>query len=129
MNIDLDIAAKIANICAGLGALLVFVGGAFWAVRSTSSNASHTAASAHAAAKDAKLIALAADEKAVRVAADLAHFREEAAGKFVTDEALGRLEGQISEVGREMRAGLDGITKQIIELFSRPSGRTRSGGQ
>ncbi|HEY1312205.1 MAG TPA: hypothetical protein VGF02_14765 [Pseudolabrys sp.] len=97
-------------------------------MRLSSQSAAAKAQSAEATAKDAKLIALAAEKGVHKVAEDLAAFREAAAREFVTVEALGRIEGRIEEVGREMRTGLDDIRNKMIEFFTRPASRQRSGG-
>jgi hypothetical protein len=120
MGLDLDALAKWAQILSVVIVLAAAIFGVVLAARLSSQSAAAAAAEAKAAAKDAKLIALATDDKIDKVAADLAAFKTQAVKEFVSAEAVGRIEGRIEEVGREMRAGIASIQDKLIELFSRP---------
>ncbi len=128
MSFDLDAMSKLATIIGSVVTVLGVVFGAVLVMRLSLQSTSAKAHAAEATAKDAKLIALAAEKGVHQVAADLASFRETAAREFVSVEALGRFEGRIEEIGREMRAGLDDLRNKLIEFFTRPASRPRSGG-
>ena len=127
MGFDLDSWSKVAQIAFGVMAIVATVFGVVMTMRLSAQSAAAQAAAAEATAKDAKLIALGAEKSVRDVADELSKFREAAAKEFVTVEALGRIEGRIEEVGREMRSGIDDIRNRMMEFFSRPPQRPRSG--
>jgi hypothetical protein len=124
---DLDSVVKIVEILGGVFVIVAAIFGGVLALRLSSQSAGALAKDAVDRAKDAKLIALDAQRQVGEVKQEIADFRALAAEKFVTAEALGRIEGRIEEVGREMRAGVDDIKNKLLEFFSRPPRSPRSG--